>query len=59
MGANESRMAEDAFHDRLRDLVTEAAAEGIEVEGDWPILTDDPGTRDWDLEIVRLAPDRE
>lgn len=43
------------FHERLWGLVTAAAAAGVDVGGGWPVLTDDPGTPNWDVEIVEIV----
>lgn len=49
---------EERFQDRLRRLVTEAAANGVDVEGSWPVVDDDGEGLDWDVEIVQLARSR-
>lgn len=55
MPTDESIVTEDAFQQRLRELVTEAAGNGVDVEGSWPVLHDDPDAAEWDIEIVALA----
>lgn len=45
---------EAAFQEYVQDIVTQATANGVDVEGAWPVFTDDPDFPDWDLEIVRL-----
>ena len=51
--------AEDAFAERLRELVNDAHASGVDVEGGWPVLNEDPEHPDWDVVIVGLAKGRE
>lgn len=46
---------EEEFHERIKAIVNDAVANGIDVEGAWPVLNEDPDTPDWDLEIVALA----
>lgn len=46
---------EETFEKYVRDIVTRATANGVDVEGAWPVVTDDPDVPDWDLEIVRLS----
>ncbi|HKL30588.1 MAG TPA: hypothetical protein VJ898_15140 [Natrialbaceae archaeon] len=53
MGTEEGT-AETEFHDRLRAAVRDATENGVEVEGSWPVLSDDPDAPDWDVEIVLL-----
>ena len=55
MAADEPIDTEEVFHGKLQTIVNEAASNGIEVEGAWPVLNDDPRLPDWDLEIVALA----
>ena len=55
MTADKPIASERAFHDRLRCVVREAAANEVDVEGAWPVLTDEDDLPDWDLEIVALA----
>lgn len=45
----------EAFHECLREIVTAAAAAGVDVGGGWPVVTDDPGAPNWDVEIVRIV----
>ena len=52
---SEEITSEEEFHERIRATVNGAAANGVDVEGSWPVLNDDPDTPDWDLEIVALA----
>lgn len=54
MGTDEDRSAATAFHDRVREAVRKAHENGIDVEGSWPVLNDDPDAPDWDVEIVLL-----
>jgi hypothetical protein len=46
---------EEAFHERLHEVVTVAAANGVDVEGAWPVLHEGGDAPDWDLEIVALT----
>ena len=55
MTADKPIATEEAFHDRLRTVVRQAAANGIDVEGAWPVLTEEADLPDWDLEIVTLT----
>lgn len=55
MTADEPIATEAAFHDRLTAVVTEADENGVDVEGAWPVLTEEDDVPDWDLEIVALA----
>ncbi|WP_254534977.1 hypothetical protein [Halomarina litorea] len=48
---------EEAFHRRLRKLVNDARANGVHVEGGWPIVSDDRADPSWDLEIVAVDRD--
>ncbi len=50
---NESETIDEKFHARLEALVREAHADGVGVEGGWPLL-DPEGTEGakWDVEIV-------
>ncbi|WP_254536055.1 hypothetical protein [Halomarina litorea] len=50
---SESIRSEAAFHEALRALVLEAAENGVQVEGGWPVSND--GGPDWDVEIVGLV----
>jgi hypothetical protein len=50
--------AEEAFAERLRDLLNEAHANGVEIEGGWPVLNEDPDLPDWDVVIVGMAKPR-
>lgn len=47
----------ETFHERLRELVAEASAAGIDVEGGWPLLNGKDGPH-WDVEIVEVERDR-
>ncbi len=49
---------EESFHERIQRLVAEAAANGIDVEGSWPIVNggSEPS---WDLEITQLVQEDE
>jgi hypothetical protein len=55
MGSVGSSDAEHEFHERLREVVTDAAEDGVDVEGSWPVRNDDSAEPDWDIEIIRLA----
>ncbi|WP_255153126.1 HalOD1 output domain-containing protein [Halorarius halobius] len=45
---------EDEFHEALQRLVTEAAANGVDVRGGWPVV-DDGSDESWELEITKIA----
>lgn len=45
---------EDEFHEALQRLVTEAAANGVDVRGGWPVL-DDESDDSWGLEITEIS----
>ena len=55
MGSVGSSDAEHEFHERLREVVTAAADDGVDVAGSWPVQSDDPNEPDWDVEVIRLA----
>ncbi len=50
--------AEEEFAERLRELVNDAHANGVDVEGGWPVLNEDPDLPDWDVVVVELAKPR-
>ncbi|WP_255150158.1 HalOD1 output domain-containing protein [Halorarius halobius] len=45
---------EDEFHEALQQLVTDAAANGVDVRGGWPIVDDDREDS-WELVITKIA----
>lgn len=45
--------SESAFHEAMCALVRAATENGVDVEGSWPVSTDDGP--EWDVEIVRLT----
>jgi len=55
MGPSEDESAEDVFAERLREAILQAHEDGVEVEGGWPVLNDDPDLPDWDVVIVGMA----
>jgi hypothetical protein len=50
--------AEEEFAERLRELVNDAHANGVDLEGGWPVLNEDPDLPDWDVVVVELAKPR-
>jgi hypothetical protein len=46
---------EEQFHERLREIAVAASANGVDIGGGWPILTDDIDVLDWDVEIIALT----
>lgn len=50
---------EAALQRELARTLTEAASNGIDVEGAWAVETDYADLPDWDLEIVALTDSRE
>jgi hypothetical protein len=54
MVALQSIETEDDFHAALQALVREANANGISVEGGWPVSTTATSHPDRDIEIINL-----
>ena len=52
---DEDRPPDDAFAERLRELLAEAHASGVDVRGGWPAVNEDPDLPDWDVVVVELA----
>ena len=50
--------ADEEFAKRLRVLLNDAHANGVDVEGGWSVLNDEPERPDWDVVIVALAKPR-
>ena len=46
---------EDAFAERLRELVNEAHANGVDVEGGWMDRKDSTAEPDWGIEIYEVT----
>ena len=55
MDSSEDGSAEADFAERLRELVNEAHENGVDVEGGWPVLNEDPDLPDWDVVVVGMA----
>lgn len=55
MVAHDEESAEDVFAERLREAILQAHEDGVEVEGGWPVLNEDPSLPDWDVVIVGMA----
>ncbi len=45
---------DEEFHDRLRQLVRAAEANGVDVAGGWECRTTSPDHPDWDIEITEI-----
>jgi hypothetical protein len=58
MVPNANVPAEEEFAERLRELVNDAHANGVDLEGGWPVLNEDPDLPDWDVVVVELAKPR-
>ena len=50
--------AEERSAEQLRESVNDAHANGVDLEGGWPVLTEDPDLPDWDVVVVELAKPR-
>lgn len=55
MVADDSIESDEAFNRQLKTLLDEAASNGVELEGGWPVQTDTSDIPDWDIEITALA----
>ena len=47
--------AEDVFARRLEGVILDVYEDGVDVEGGWPVLSEDADVPDWDVVIVELA----
>lgn len=58
-GAQDPPTDADEFGERLAQLLSAAAANGVDVRGGWVCRSEEPGCPDSEVVIVELAPESE